>query len=213
MQNNFPSPPPPPYPERISKEELQELPVAAFPGRIHVIETLDQLEDAIEIMRYERRLGFDTETRPSFSRGEYYPVALLQLSTPYDAFLFRLNYIGLPEPVAELLADERILKVGVAIRDDIRALQRLQGFQPQGFVELADIAESMKIVTRGLRNLAAIWLGVRISKKAQLSNWEKPDLDDSQLSYASTDAWICLQMYRTLAQRNLLPRAHRQTSL
>ena len=187
--------------------------MAAFPGNIHIIESPEQVAEAVRKMRYERRLGFDTETRPAFQRGESYPVALLQLSTVTDAFLFRLNTLGLPEEVIDVLADPQILKVGVAIRDDIRTLQKLKMFQPQGFVELAEIAESMKIVTRGLRNLAAIWLGVRISKKAQLSNWEKPDLDESQRSYAATDAWICLQMYRTLSQRNLLPREFRQKSL
>ena len=129
----------------------------------------------------------------------------MQLSTREAAFLFRLNYLGLPEELVSLLADPDIKKVGVAILDDIRALQKLRKFNAEGFVELSNIGSDLGIVTCGLRNLAAIFFGVRISKKEQLTNWERPDLNSSQCLYAATDAWICLKMFKFLEQEKVLP--------
>jgi ribonuclease D len=122
-----------------------------------------------------------------------------------EAFLFRLNHLGLPDDLVSLLADPDILKVGVAILDDVRALRKLKKFDAEGFVELANIGSELGIVTCGLRNLAAIFFGVRISKKAQLTNWERPEFNSDQALYAATDAWICLEMYRFLESEKLLP--------
>ena len=156
-------------------------------------------------MRKSSVLGFDTETRPVFRKGVHHNVSLLQLSTPKEAFLFRLNHLGFPNELVALLEDSTILKVGVAILDDVRGLQKLSNFKAGGFVELADIAGNLGIVTCGLRNLAAIFLGVRITKKAQLTNWERPEINSKQSLYAATDAWICLEMYLFLERENLLP--------
>jgi len=156
-------------------------------------------------LRQSSVLGFDTETRPTFKKGEQHSVSLLQLSTRDEAFLFRLNYLGLPEELVSLLADPDILKVGVAILDDIRALRKMRKFDVQGFVELSNIGSELGIVTCGLRNLAAIFFGVRISKKEQLTNWERPDLNSSQCLYAATDAWICLKMFSFLKKEKELP--------
>ena len=150
-------------------------------------------------------MGFDTETRPTFKKGEQHTVSLLQLSTPKKAFLFRLNYLGFQAELVSLLADPDILKVGVAILDDIRALRKLRKFDAEGFVELSNIGSDLGIVTCGLRNLAAIFFGVRISKKEQLTNWERSDFNSSQCLYAATDAWICLKMYNYLESEKVLP--------
>ena len=159
---------------------------------------------AIKTLRKYTVLGFDTETRPVFRKGVHHNVSLLQLSTPEEAFLFRLNHLGFPNEVLALLEDATILKVGVAILDDVRGLQKLSNFKADGFIELADIAGDLGIVTCGLRNLAAIFLGVRITKKAQLTNWERPEINSKQSLYAATDAWICLEMYLFLKRENLL---------
>ncbi len=194
------------FPERLSKEHINTLPILSFEGNIHLITESKDVSEAIKILRQESVLGFDTETRPTFKKGDQYSVSLLQLSTRDEAFLFRLNYLGLPEELASLLADPDILKVGVAILDDIRALKKLRKFDAEGFVELSNIGSDLGIATCGLRNLAAIFFGVRITKKEQLTNWERPDLNSSQCLYAATDAWICLKMLDFLEREKVLPK-------
>ena len=194
------------FPERLGKEHIKTLPVRAFDGKIHLITEINDVSDAIKTLRMYPVLGFDTETRPVFRKGVQHNVALLQLSTPKEAFLFRLNHLGFTNELVALLEDSTILKVGVAILDDVRGLQKLSNFKADGFIELADIAGDLGIVTCGLRNLAAIFLGVRITKKAQLTNWERAVINLKQSLYAATDAWICLEMYIFLERENLLPK-------
>ena len=193
------------FPKRLGKEHIKALPVLAFDGKIHLITEINDVSDAIKTLRKYTVLGFDTETRPVFRKGVQHNVSLLQLSTEKEAFLFRLNHLGFPNELVAILEDPEILKVGVAILDDIRGLQKLSNFKAEGFIDLADIAGDLGIVTCGLRNLAAIFLGVRITKKAQLTNWERPIINSKQSLYAATDAWICLEMYLFLKRENLLP--------
>ena len=183
------------FPERLTKEHIKTLPVRSFEGKIHLITEIKDVSYAIKTLREYPVLGFDTETRPVFRKGVKHDVSLLQLSTSKEAFLFRLNHLGFPNELVEILEDSSILKVGIAILDDVRGLQKLSNFNPRGFIELADIASDLGIVTCGLRNLAAIFLEVRITKKAQLTNWERPVINSKQSLYAATDAWICLEMY------------------
>ena len=191
------------YPERISKNELLELPLLQFPGKIHLVNDRIKMEKAMELIQEEALLGFDTETRPSFKRGENHPVALLQLASEMDAFLFQLRDLGLPDPLKELFEDKSALKIGVAIHDDIKALQQKSEFQPNGFVDLADIARRFGIITTGLRNLTGIVLKSRISKRYQLSNWNRKILDEHQQLYAATDAWVCREIYLQMMESDL----------
>ena len=143
-------------------------------------------------------LGFDTETRPSFKKGTRHKVSLLQLADDRNAWLFRLNMIGLPPELATLLADDSILKVGVAVHDDIKALRNLKAFEPGGFVDLQSVVAAHGIKQLGLKRLSAIILGFSISKSQQTSNWESPALTPQQQVYAATDAWVCKRIYLTL---------------
>ena len=191
------------FPERISKQDLLDLPLLYFPGKIDVVKDEVQMESALKSLSEEAILGFDTETRPSFKRGEKHQVALLQLSTQENAFLFQLHDLGLPESMKDLLEDPSILKIGVAVHDDIKALQEKSEFEPQGFVELAELARRFGIITTGLRNLTGIILQSRISKRFQLSNWDRKKLDEHQQLYAATDAWVCREIYQQLLDSDL----------
>jgi len=190
------------YKKTISKEEIQLLPTGKFEGKIEVIDKYWQVDKAIEYLSAQKVLGFDTESRPSFKKGPMNPAALLQLSTTNRAFLFRINTIGLPEGLVSILANKDILKAGIAIRDDIKQLKRKRKFEPAGFIELQDYVKTFEIENFSLAKLAAIVLNIKISKRQQLSNWEKPELTDAQLSYAATDAWVSYEVYARLLMSN-----------
>jgi ribonuclease D len=195
--------------ESITPQELEKLEFASFPGRIIVIDTVGaEFNRAIAYLRSQKVIGFDTETRPTFSPAKpRYSVSLLQLSGPDKAFLFRLNKMGLHRRLCNLLASEKVIKVGAAIHDDIRGLQKLREFIPASFVDLQKIVWEWGIRDKSVKKMAAIILGIRISKTQQLSNWEAETLSESQCKYAATDAWVCREMYKKLlvSEKNPLP--------
>lgn len=186
------------YKENITNEELGELPLGRFEGEIVVVTDEAAAEDACVFLASQKIIGFDTETRPSFTKGVTNKMALLQLSAEERAFLFRLNRMALAKPILRLMEDENVLKIGAAIRDDIRGLQKFRRFTPRGFVDLQTIAPDYGIAEKSLRKLAGIIMGVKISKAQRLSNWEAQTLTEAQQVYAATDAWIGRQIYVNL---------------
>lgn len=190
------------YKEDISREELNLLPLRAFEGEILVVDSSEAVAEAVQYLKKQTVLGFDTETKPCFFKGHKNKVALLQLSSGERAFLIRCCKIGLPEEIAEILSDGRIRKVGVAIRDDIKGLQKWRDFQPEGFVELSLFAQKFGISAASLKKLCGIVLGFRISKAMQLSNWEDLVLRQKQLVYGATDAWAGLKIYMKLTEKD-----------
>jgi ribonuclease D len=183
----------------ITSEELSQLPVISYQGDIRLVDRSELVRPAVQSLRNQKVLGFDTETKPSFKKGVVNKVSLLQLATNQEVFLFRLNRIGLPESIADILSDENIVKVGAAIRDDIKILQKLRVFSPAGFVDLQHIVKDFGIESKGVRQLAGIILGGRVSKAQQLTNWEATEISDNQKVYAATDAWVCLEMFQKLS--------------
>ncbi len=184
----------------ISKEELHALSLVHFKGKIHVIEHPDAAETAVSRLKNCPVLGFDTETRPSFTKGKINRVALLQLSNATEAYLFRLCKMDIPKCLLALLANTQVLKVGAAIKNDIDVLRRSAKIKPNGFIDLQDMVQKFNIKNIGLAKMAGIVLGVRISKSQQLSNWENNVLTEAQQRYAATDAWMCYQIYEKLNQ-------------
>src|SRR5208283_5211703 len=169
----------------ISKEELLKLPTLQFNRTIHLIDDVEAANKACTNLCNEKILGFDTETKPSFKKGFPNQVSLLQLSTPSVAYLFRLNKIGLPFQLAEILTNPGIRKIGIAIRDDIRFLNQLFHFHADGFIELQDFVKQFGIENAGLSRITGIVLNYRISKSQQLSNWENEQLTEAQQMYAA----------------------------
>lgn len=188
------------FSESITKEALADLPLHAFDGEIFLVENEHQYHAAIDYLKDQEVLGFDTETKPSFKRGQVNQVALLQLATSEKAFIFRINKIGLPNRLKTILSSEQIVKVGVAIRDDIKALQKVSPFTPRGFIELQDEVKDHGIQDFSLKKITGIVLGFRISKSQRLSNWESDDLTEAQLSYAATDAWVSCEIFNSLIE-------------
>lgn len=182
----------------ISKEALDELPHCHYNGPVTIVDNNDQIADAIKLLKKERVLGFDTETKPSFRKGEVNMVSLLQLASPTDVFLFRLNKCGLSSEIVSLLESPSIMKIGVGIRDDLRALRKLGHFTPCRFVELQDLVKSLGMDAQSLKGIAGNVLNVRVSKRQRLSNWDADVLSEGQVDYAATDAWIPLQVFNEL---------------
>ena len=184
----------------INKEEINLLPISHFEGKVQVVKCKQDFASVITQLAEEPILGFDTETRPSFKKGRKNQVSLLQLSSARQAWLFRLNHTGIPKSLVKLLEDPDIVKVGVAIHDDLKALNYLSKFAPGGFVELQSFVKKYNILDNGLRRLAANILNIKISKAQQLSNWEAQVLTESQIRYAATDAWVCYEIYMKLLE-------------
>lgn len=183
-------------PRTISKDELNRLPLSRYEGEVGLIADVATARQALDTLGREAILGFDTESRPTFKKGQKYPVALLQLAGAETVYLFQLASLTDVYPeITALLENPAIIKAGVAIRDDIKKLQELHDFQPGGFVEIADISQQAGIVNTGLRALVGLFLGFRISKGAQVSNWSRRNLTEAQITYAATDAWVSRELY------------------
>ena len=189
----------------ISKQQLSALPQAHFSGSIVVIDSLSAAESAVEQLRKADLIGFDTETRPSFKKGQSHNVALLQLSSSDVCFLFRLNKIGMPESLKNLLEDSRKIKVGLSIHDDFRNLRKTFDIEPDGFVELQTFVTRWNITDKSLSKLYGILFGQRLSKSQRLSNWESDQLAESQLHYAALDAQACVHIYSYLNEGRFSP--------
>ncbi len=182
----------------VSKEEIKLLPLLQFEGEIVIITEEDSLKSAIDELSKYPIIGFDTETRPSFKKGEYHPTSLIQLSTDNKCFLIRILATGLTDSLVTLFENEEVLKIGIALHDDLKGLKKNCHFEPQGFVDLNAEATKMGMSNIGAKNLSGIFLKGRISKNQQTSNWENPVLTEPQQIYAATDAWLCLKVYQKI---------------
>lgn len=182
---------------KFDKTEIADLPLESFPGRIVII---DNEQDCIKATSYLQQfdiLGIDTETRPSFHKGIYHKVALLQISTENEAFLFRLNQIGLPQSVIALF-ESNIKKIGLSLKDDIHMMTQRHTFIPNNFIDLQQIAGDIGIEDKALQTLYANLFHLKISKRQRLSNWEAKILTMPQQLYAATDAWACINLYKEI---------------
>lgn len=184
--------------EKFDKNDIAALPKVLFEGRIFVILSEREANQAVDYLLRQPILGFDTETRPSFRRGQLHKVALLQVATPDTCFLFRLNRIGLCDSVVRLLSDKRVLKVGLSLKDDMHNLQLRRPFSQGTFVELQQEVQRLGVQDMSLQKLYANLLGGRISKTQQLTNWEADVLTEAQQRYAATDAWACIQLHEEI---------------
>ena len=181
----------------LTPEEIESLEMSSFPGEIIVVDHQGWgFFRALEYLRHQKILGFDTESRPNFSpQHHHYGVALLQLSGPDRAYLFRIKQLTMYKRLFKILASDSTIKVGAAVNDDIHGLQRYCDFKPKGFVDLQKIVWEWGIRDKSVKKMAANILGIRISKTQQLSNWEAETLSEAQKKYAATDAWVCREMY------------------
>lgn len=184
----------------ISKEEIAQLPMEEFTGRIITITTKSDADKAVDYLQRFSATGFDTETRPSFKKGQHYKISLMQIATEDTCFLFRLNYIDIPESLKSFLRSNDVLKIGLSLRDDFGAIRKRTDLTPANFLDLQNFVGKFGIEDASLQKIYAILFGKKISKGQRLSNWEAELLTDSQKKYAALDAWACLRIYNLLNQ-------------
>lgn len=189
------------YAPSITKEEISTLPVEVFPGKIIVIDKIKDLEEAIAYISAQQYVGFDTETRPNFSKKQHHKVSLIQISTEDTCYLFRLNKLeGIPTSLIDFFKNKQVTKVGLSLLDDFHGMRKLAPIDPLNFIDLQKFVPSFGIEDASLQKIYAILFGKKISKKTRLSNWEIEDLSEAQQRYAALDAWACLRIYQYLIQ-------------
>jgi ribonuclease D len=198
------APSPPDAVERISREEMNDLPIRRYDGPVHVVAGHPDLRHAMQDILRERVVGFDTETRPAFRAGESYLPSLVQFATASAVYLLQVQNADLFEAMREILSSERIVKAGVSVTNDLRNLKKLFAFDERSVVDLGTVAESQGLKQTGLRNLAGMFLGVRIPKGAKTTNWAARRLTPHQITYAATDAWVCRELYLRFLQLKML---------
>jgi ribonuclease D len=179
----------------ISREEVINLPIRRYEGDIHLIAAAQDLEKAMADIRQETVVGLDTETRPAFTKGESHLPCLVQVGTARGVYLFQLQRVDCSEALGELLENPNIVKAGIALAHDLRQLKLVFPFEAAAVLDLGNIVKRHGIRQSGLRNLAGLFLGFRITKGTRTSNWAAPRLSTAQINYAATDAWACRELY------------------
>lgn len=188
----------------ISREEMANLPIRRYEGEVCVVATPHDLERALADIRRESVAGFDTETRPAFTKGESYLPCLVQVATARRVYLFQLRRPEVFDALAELLQESRIAKVGVALAHDLRTLRLVFPFIEDNVVDLGIVARRSGLGQTGVRNLAGMFLGIRIPKGTKTSNWAALHLSAQQITYAATDAWVCRELFLRFQSLGLL---------
>ncbi len=188
---------------RITKQEINEFDLIDFEGTIHLIDTEEKCQKAkkefLSLTSKYLITGLDTESRPSFKKTDNFKISLIQVSFDEVCFLFRLNKVKCPDYLVDYLQNDKIIKSGVAVKDDCRDLKKQYKIDAKGIVDVQDLAKAQGYITLGLASLTGILLKRKISKKAKLTNWENNKLTPAQIKYAATDAWISLKLYEALS--------------
>lgn len=203
MSSDFPTPPPQAA-QTISRESLNELPIRRYEGPLRVVETRAEVELALEDMAASRVVGFDTETRPAFRVGESYLPSLVQFAAARAVYLFQVQQHDFSAAMREVFRSGSIVKAGVSVSDDLRGLKKLFEFDERAVVDLGHVAKRHGLKQSGVRNLAGMFLGMRIPKGAKTTNWAARRLTPQQITYAATDAWACRELYLRFEQLNLI---------
>ena len=183
---------------KFDKKSIAELPTVTFPGKTVVVMSESEAEKAVDFLLSNDILGVDTETRPSFKKGESHMVSLLQVSTSNICFLFRLNHIGITPAILRLLENTTVPMVGLSLHDDMLSLHKRVGFTPGNFIDLQDLVGELGIEDLSLQKLYANLFHQKISKRQRLTNWDSDVLNDKQKAYAALDAWARINLYKEI---------------
>ena len=189
---------------KLSKNEINALPLIQYEGDIEILTSKDNIQAAINDLKNYDLIGFDTETKPTFVKGPLNPPSIMQLACDDKVYIFQFDNDEILKKLSSILSNENITKCGVSVDRDLIELMYLSPFDPISFVDLGNVARENEIPHHGLRGLVAMFLKHRISKGSQTSDWSKISLSDSQISYAATDAWVSLELFKIFNKNGLL---------
>jgi ribonuclease D len=191
-------------PLAISREDVNALPIRRYEGDVRVVADEAGAAAALKAILQDDVVGFDTETRPAFRAGESYPPSLAQVATARAVYLFQVRHREVAQAVAQMLAAEHVVKAGVGLKDDLKALRQLVEFAEKSVVDLGSAATRHGLKQTGVRNLVGLFLGFRIPKGTKTTNWARLQLTPQQIAYAATDAWACRELYLAFRNRGLV---------
>ena len=189
---------------KLSKNEINALPLIQYEGDIEILSSKDNIQAAINDLKNYDLIGFDTETKPTFVKGPLNPPSIMQLACDDKVYIFQFDNDEIFKQLSTILSNKNITKCGVSVDRDLIELMYLSPFDPISFVDLGNIARKNEIPHHGLRGLVAMFLKHRISKGSQTSDWSRLSLSDSQISYAATDAWVSLELFKIFDKNGLL---------
>ncbi len=191
------------FAKSITKEEITNLPLFSYGGKVVVLDNKSDLEKAFEEISQEPIVGIDSETKPCFKKGQYNYTALIQLATAHAVYLVKPQKTGFPKGLVDLLENKKIIKVGIALSQDLTDFRKFSPFKERSMIDLNNLCASLGFQNIGAKNLSGIFLGCRISKSQQTSNWEQDPLTHPQVLYAATDAWICREILNKMMESGL----------
>lgn len=186
------------FPLSISKEEVMKRPLGHYEGKVVVVSDSGEIDRCLAEIMHEDVVGFDTEAKPTFKKGQRRRISLIQVASSKAVYLFRIKNSGISDQMKAFFEAPQVKKVGIGLVDDFQLLKEIRNFEPEGFIDLNETFADLGAGSIGARNLSAMVLDIRISKSAQTSNWEAEVLSEKQKKYAATDAWICLEIYRKM---------------
>lgn len=200
-----------------SKEQIQALPVFQnLPmQQIHLIHNIEQCLALEQELKSCALLGFDTESKPTFAKGEVSTGPhLIQLASHDSAYLFQINpeILEFLKPVFE---SRDQIKVGFGLKNDAH-LFRKKGIELNSVIELSKCFFAFGFTNpMGLKNAMALLFQVNFpkSKKISTSNWARKTLTPAQIQYAAADAYAPVLVFEELHRLGLLPEHIPNTSL
>ena len=187
-----------------SREEIEGLEpfVGIDLARIRLVANAGDVDAAYTALAGQSHVGFDTESRPTFLRGEQSDGPhVLQFATLQHAYVFQLHVPQAGAAVAALLESRTVTKVGFGLDSDKTQIRAKLQIEPRGVLDLDTVfRERGYRKSVGVKSAIAIVLHQRFSKSKRIgtSNWSSRHLDERQLLYAANDAYAAMQVFTAL---------------
>jgi ribonuclease D len=166
---------------------------------VRLVKTERDLADALAALSVMDVIGFDTESKPTFLKGEVSTGPhLVQLATDEAAYLFQIGAGPAVEVLKTVLESKAILKVGFGLQDDVKRLRAKLGIDAINVLDLSTALRKGERNTLGAKTAVARFFGQKLqkSKKITTTNWALPRLSEKQILYAADDAHVALKIYR-----------------